>query len=68
VAHVAVELDERPRIEQFLHPFAREHLALLALPFDRLLAARVQRRVPQLLELFELPLGRFVGRGHGFGH
>ena len=61
VAHVAVELDERARIEQLLRALAGEQLALLTLPRDRLLAARVQRLVAQLLELLELPLRRIVG-------
>ena len=43
VPHVAVELDERARVEQLLDALAREQLALAALPLDRLLAARVER-------------------------
>ena len=42
VADVAVELDERARVEQLLDPLAREQLPPLALPRDRLLAARVR--------------------------
>ena len=68
VPHVSVELDERARIQELLRPLAGEHLSLLALALDRLLGARVPRLVAQLLELFELSLGRFVRRGHGFGH
>ena len=68
MAYVAVELDERARIEQLLDPLAREQLALLALPLDRFLAPCVQRFVAQLLELLELGLRRFVRRGHGVAH
>src|SRR5262249_10417327 len=60
VAHVAVELDEGAGIEQLLRTLPREQLALLPLSFDRPLATRVQRLVPELRELLELPLGRFV--------
>jgi len=65
VANVPVELDERAGIEQLLDPLAGQQLALLALSFDRLLAARVPRLVAQLLQLLELALRRFVGGGHG---
>jgi hypothetical protein len=37
VADVAVDLDERTRIEELDEPLPREQLALLALPLDRLL-------------------------------
>ena len=67
VAHVPVELDERPWIEQLLGALAGEHLALLTLPLDRLLAAGVPRLVTQLLELLELPLRRVVAGRHGAG-
>ena len=39
MSDVAVELEERTRIEQFLHPLAREQLSLLALARNRLFAA-----------------------------
>ena len=35
VPHVAVELDERARVEQPLEPLARKQLALRPLPLDR---------------------------------
>ena len=38
VPHVAVELDEGAWIEELLHPFAREQLALFALSLDRFLS------------------------------
>src|SRR5207249_2656453 len=41
VPHVAIELDERARIQQLEEPLAREQLALLALALDRLLGPRV---------------------------
>ena len=67
VAHVAVELDERARVEQHLQPLAREQLPLLALALDRALAPLVRGLLAQALELFELLLGRVravVGRRH----
>src|SRR5262249_23160443 len=51
VANVAVELDERARVEQLDQPFAREQLPLLTLALDSLLTCRVLRLVPQLLQL-----------------
>jgi hypothetical protein len=67
VAHEAVELDERLRIEELLNALAGEQLALLALPLDRLFAAGVLRLVAQLLELLELRSRRFVAGRHGGG-
>ena len=71
VADVAVELDERARVEQPLGALAGEQLALLALALDRARAARVARLVAQPLEPVELALGRVrrdvravFGRGH----
>ena len=43
VAHEAVELDERARVEQLLDPLAREQLAALVLLRGRLLARRRAR-------------------------
>jgi len=65
VAHVAVELDERARIEQLLDPLAREQLALAPLPLDGALAPLVARLVAQGREPLELGLRRILGGGHG---
>src|SRR6185295_10454921 len=69
VADVAVELDERARVEQLDEPLAREELALLALALDRLVGAGVLGLVAEVPQLVELGLGGvgagLVGRGHG---
>jgi hypothetical protein len=62
MAHIAIELDERPRIEQLLRSFARQQLPLRALPLDRSLAARVSRLVAQFAQALELR-ARGVGLG-----
>ena len=64
VADVAVELDERARVEQLLDPLAGEQLPPLPLPCDRLLVARVRRLVGELLQPGELGGGRVVRLGH----
>src|SRR5207244_4385752 len=58
VADVAVELDERARVEELLEALAREELAALALARDGLLVSLVQGLLAELLELPELLLGR----------
>jgi hypothetical protein len=63
VAHEAVELDERARIEELLDPLAREELAALALPGDRALVPGVERLLAQPRELGELVLGGRLGGG-----
>src|SRR5207244_3427860 len=69
MAHVAIELDERTRIQQLDEALAREQLSLLALPLDCLLGAGVLGLVAQLLKPVELRLGgigaRLVCRSHG---
>src|SRR5581483_11520346 len=65
VAHVAVELDERPGIAQLLGPLAREQPSLLPAPCDRALAAGVQRLLAQLAQPLELRLRRLVRVAHG---
>src|SRR5262249_9481049 len=68
VTDVAVELDERARVEQLDEPLAREQLPLLSLALDRLLPRGVLPFVAQLLELSELRLrrvGAVVGCRHG---
>ena len=67
VPDVAVELDERARVEQLLDPLAREQLPALPLPRDRLLVARVRGLLGELLEPGELGGGRVVRLGHGRG-
>src|SRR5207249_1071626 len=64
VAHVAVELDERPLIAQPLGTLTREETPLLAPPGNRLLAARVQRLLAQLAQPAELRLRRLVDLRH----
>jgi hypothetical protein len=59
VAHIAVELDERARIEQLDQALARKQLPLLVLALDCLLACSVLRLVAQLQEVVELRLRRF---------
>ena len=67
MAHEAVELDERARVEQLLQPLVREQLPLAPVLLDGLLAGRMQGLLAQLLEPLQLALGRFgaiVGRRH----
>src|SRR5581483_4269074 len=61
VADVAVELDERPRVEQLLEPLAGEQPALVPPACDRLLRPLVTRLVAQRAHRVELPGGRLVG-------
>jgi hypothetical protein len=66
MAHVAVELDERARIADPDGTLAGEQATLVAPARDRLLAAGVQRLLPQRFEPAELCLGRLVvGGGYG---
>ena len=60
MANEPVELDERARVEQLLDPLAGEHLPLLVLSRDGLLATGMLRLLAKLSQLLELPLGRFV--------
>ena len=64
VAHEAIELHERARIEQQVDPLAGEELAALVLPRDGLLGPRVLRRLAQLAKPGELRLGRLVACRH----
>ena len=63
----AVELDERPRVEELLDPLARQELPALPLALDVPLARRVERVLAQLLQPAELGLGRVVDLGHRRG-
>ena len=65
MANETVELDERARVEELLDPLVGKQLPGVVLPLDRRFAARVGGFLAQLREPIELPLGRFVGRGHG---
>ena len=64
VTREAVELDERPGVEQQLDPLACEELPALVLSGDRLLGAGVSRRVAQLPEPGELRLRSLVPGRH----
>jgi len=68
VADIAVELDERAGIQQFLETLASEELALASMPLNRFVASRVKRLLPKAAELIELRLGgacAIVCRRHG---
>ena len=65
MADVAVELDERPRVEQLLDSLARQELPPLPLPGDGLLVAGVRRLLGELLQPGELGGGGVVSLGHG---
>jgi hypothetical protein len=58
VADVAVDLDERSRVEETLQALAGEQLALRSLPVDRLLRSLAERPVTKLAEPLELRLSR----------
>jgi hypothetical protein len=64
VPDVAIELEERARVEQSLDALAREQLPLLALAGDRALAAGVPRLLAQLGQLPQLGPGRIGFRRH----
>ncbi len=68
MAHVAVELDERPRIAELLGALAREQLPCFLVLRDRLLGARVLRLVAQVLEPLQLLGGRLVRSLRGLRH
>ena len=60
---IAVELEERARVEELLDPFAGQKLALLALALHCTLTSRMTSLLAQLGKLTELAAGRFgVGR------
>jgi hypothetical protein len=59
---VAVELDERPLVQEKLDAFAGGHLALLALPLHGLLGGGMGRPLAQLLQPFEFPGGRVLAQ------
>ena len=61
---VTVELEKRTGVEQFLEAFAGEQLSLLALAFDRALAAGVPRLLSQLGQPAQLRPGRISFRRH----
>ena len=67
VADVAVELDERARVDELLDPLVREQLPALTLPRDRLLVARVRGLLRQLLQPGELGGGGVVRLRHRAG-
>src|SRR5262249_41852523 len=64
VAYVAVELDERARIEQLLEPLASEQLALRALALDVRLGRLVLALLAELREALQLGARAVLGRRH----
>ena len=64
VTDEAVELDERPRVEQEVDPLAGEELPALVLPRDRLVGPGVLGGLAELAQPGELLLGRLVPRRH----
>jgi hypothetical protein len=65
MADIAVELDERARVEQLLDPLPRQQLPPLSLAIDGLLVAGVRRLLGELLQPGQLGGGGVVDLGHG---
>src|SRR5262249_3024286 len=64
VTNIAVELDERARVEELFEPLSGKELPALALARDMRFAPGVERFLAQLWEPAELRLGRVVGLRH----